>query len=612
MSDGAGATREAASTPSAPWSDGKRYLWLVALVMPTLPFVAMGMFAWTGWGVWLWLGPIVILGVVPVLDLVAGLDRSNPPDDVIAALEKDRYYRWLTFLFLPIQYAGFVTAFWFIATGDISVLDKVGLAVTVGFIAGLGINTAHELGHKRESHERWLAKIALAQSFYGHFYIEHNRGHHVRVATPADPASSRVGESFYAFWPRTVVGSLASAWRLERRRYGLRHQHPFRLGNDVINAWLMTVVLWTVMVVWLGVGILPVPRDPGADRPHAARGGELPRALRHAAADRRGARQGALRAGRPQPQLELQQPRHERAALPPAAAQRPPCEPDPAVPGAARLQGVARPADRLRGDDPARARAGGLAPDHGPPCPRAHGRRHPPCEHRPPASRARAGAVRRRLPTAVATARPPRRVSRRCDAGRHRHGLDRPRLRPLPGLRLRLRRGASATRARASPPAPPGRRCPRTGAARTAASATRPTSSASSARRHDARDARLRAAHATRRSAPAHRRGGHRDHLARRLVGGDHGRPRRAGRGQPADGLQRGGLEAGARRGGRRSRARGLPLRSSRWPSTCIRTTRWPPSGRRRAACSSEPAGTASCARSCRRPMAATPSCCPC
>ena len=85
---------------------------------------------------------------------------------------------------------------------------KVGLAVSIGCIGGIGINTAHELGHKKESHERWLSKIALAQSFYGHFYIEHNRGHHVRVATPEDPASSRVGESFYQFWPRTVLGSL--------------------------------------------------------------------------------------------------------------------------------------------------------------------------------------------------------------------------------------------------------------------------------------------------------------------------------------------------------------------------------------------------------------------
>ena len=88
--------------------------------------------------------------------------------------------------------------------------EKVGLAISIGCIGGIGINTAHELGHKREANERWLSKIALAQSFYGHFYIEHNRGHHVRVATPEDPASARVGESFYQFWPRTVVGSLKS------------------------------------------------------------------------------------------------------------------------------------------------------------------------------------------------------------------------------------------------------------------------------------------------------------------------------------------------------------------------------------------------------------------
>jgi alkane 1-monooxygenase len=239
------------------WHDRKRPLWLTALVMPALPFAAVALWSWTGNGIWLWLGPLVILGVVPLIDLLAGLDRDNPPDDVIASLERDRYYRWLTFLFLPIQYAGFITAFWFIAHADMTVAERAGLAVTVGFIAGLGINTAHELGHKRESHERWLAKIALAQSCYGHFAIEHNRGHHVRVATPADPASSRLGESFYAFWPRTVLGSLANAWSLERRRYRLRNQHPFQLGNDVLNAWLMTVVLWSVMILWLGPVIVP-------------------------------------------------------------------------------------------------------------------------------------------------------------------------------------------------------------------------------------------------------------------------------------------------------------------------------------------------------------------
>ena len=72
-------------------------------------------------------------------------------------------------------------------------MDKIAIAISIGAVGGIGINTAHELGHKKESHERWLSKIALAPSAYGHFYIEHNRGHHVRVATPEDPAQQPDG-----------------------------------------------------------------------------------------------------------------------------------------------------------------------------------------------------------------------------------------------------------------------------------------------------------------------------------------------------------------------------------------------------------------------------------
>src|SRR3954465_1182435 len=250
-----GATIPAGSTER--WRDRKRYLWLIGLVVPSLAFLAIGLHAATGWPGWFWIGPVVILVIVPLIDLIAGLDRSNPPDDVIERLERDRYYRWITFAFLPVQYLGFAAAFWLIAHGDLAVADKIGLAVSIGCIGGIGINTAHELGHKKESHERWLSKIALAQSFYGHFYIEHNRGHHVRVATPEDPASSRVGENFYQFWVRTVLGSVKSAVRLEKRRYARKKQHPFRIGNDVLNAWLMSLVLWGALVAWLGVGILP-------------------------------------------------------------------------------------------------------------------------------------------------------------------------------------------------------------------------------------------------------------------------------------------------------------------------------------------------------------------
>jgi alkane 1-monooxygenase len=243
------------------WTDGKRYLWLLGLVVPSLAFLAIGMHAATGWGVWFWIGPIVVLLIVPAIDLVAGLDRSNPPDDVIERLENDRYYRWITYLFLPIQYVGFVVAFWLIARGDLSVVDKIGLAVSIGCIGGIGINTAHELGHKKESHERWLSKIALAQSFYGHFYIEHNRGHHVRVATPEDPASARLGESFWAFWPRTVAGSLRSAWHLESKRLRLRGRRVLSWRNEILTSWAMTVVLFgalTAVFGWWALALLVV------------------------------------------------------------------------------------------------------------------------------------------------------------------------------------------------------------------------------------------------------------------------------------------------------------------------------------------------------------------
>ena len=127
----------------------------------------------------------------------------------------------------------------------------------MGVVGGIAINTAHELGHKRADLERWLSKVALAQTGYGHFFIEHNRGHHVRVATPEDPASSRLGESFWAFLPRTVSGSLSSAWGIERARLDRMGKSHWTLHNDILQAWAMTVVLFAVLAVVFGPVVLP-------------------------------------------------------------------------------------------------------------------------------------------------------------------------------------------------------------------------------------------------------------------------------------------------------------------------------------------------------------------
>jgi alkane 1-monooxygenase len=247
-----------AGTPTPTrWRDPKRYAWLLGLIVPTLPFLAYVLVHITGLGVFWFYGPFLVFGVFPLLDLLIGGDARNPPDSVIKWLEQDRYYRWCTYLFIPIQYAGLVFACWLWSSGKLSTVDDLGLALTVGMVSGIAINTAHELGHKRASLERWLSRVALAQSAYGHFFIEHNRGHHVRVATPEDPASARLGESFYAFLPRTVVGSLLSAWELERTRLQRLGRSPWTPGNDILGAWAMTVVLFAALTVAFGAVVLP-------------------------------------------------------------------------------------------------------------------------------------------------------------------------------------------------------------------------------------------------------------------------------------------------------------------------------------------------------------------
>jgi alkane 1-monooxygenase len=259
------------------WQDKKRRLWLMGLVFPTLvltvtPFIwGMNQLGWyPASQVLFWIGPILLYVVMPTLDLRLGADGQNPPDETTQWLENDKYYRFCTYAFIPFQYLSLISAAltftapnlsWLGQDGPLSWPAKIGLALSIGALGGVGINTAHEMGHKKESLERWLSKISLAPTGYGHFYIEHNRGHHVRVATPEDPSSARFGETFWEFFPRSVVGSLRSALQLEAQRIRRRGGNPWNpktyLVNDALNAWLMTVVLWAALLAVCGPALIP-------------------------------------------------------------------------------------------------------------------------------------------------------------------------------------------------------------------------------------------------------------------------------------------------------------------------------------------------------------------
>ena len=262
-----------AEAPTDAWRDRKRYLWLMGLIPPTAVFVATGLvwaFNQLGWTavspVWWWIGALLVYGLLPVLDRFFGPDGQNPPDEVMEQLENDKYYRYCTYAYIPFQLTSLVLACylwtadnlsWLGIDGGLGLISKIGLAISVGVMGGVCINTAHEMGHKKDSLERWLSKVTLAQTFYGHFYIEHNRGHHVRVATPEDPASAKFGESFWTFLPRSVWGSLKSSWELEQQRMQRVGKSTWSIHNDVLNAWLMSVVLYAVLIAVFGPVVLP-------------------------------------------------------------------------------------------------------------------------------------------------------------------------------------------------------------------------------------------------------------------------------------------------------------------------------------------------------------------
>ncbi|WP_305095349.1 alkane 1-monooxygenase [Prescottella sp. R16] len=238
------------------WRDPKRYLWPFGLAAAAGPFIAwfLGTYVWgLLWG----FGGYLFVVVVPLIDAFTGADKSNPPEEAMRTLSADKYYRWCTFAYLPLQYASFFFGFWCIAFAPMTTGEKTGMAITLAVSAAIGINVAHELGHKKPRHEKWLAKIALAQSFYGHFYIEHNIGHHVRVATPEDPASARFGESVWVFFPRAIFGGLVSAVRLESARLQRRGHRFLSVHNDILQSWTLSVLMSAAIVVLFGIDMIP-------------------------------------------------------------------------------------------------------------------------------------------------------------------------------------------------------------------------------------------------------------------------------------------------------------------------------------------------------------------
>jgi len=237
--------------------DNKRYFWWFSLLIPGAAVAGPLLYLVFDHEFFLWLFFILVYIIFPIIDYVMGEDNSNPPESVIPLLESDPFYPLIARLNVPVVIGAFIFCAWFVSSNQLSFSGYIGVALLAGSIGGHGLNIGHELGHKKNNFDKWLAKIVLAPAAYGHFTIEHNRGHHKHVATPEDPASAKMGENIYFFALRELSGAILRAYKIEKMRMKKAGHSAWSRDNEFLQAILMTFGLFGSLIIWLGSGVVP-------------------------------------------------------------------------------------------------------------------------------------------------------------------------------------------------------------------------------------------------------------------------------------------------------------------------------------------------------------------
>ncbi len=239
------------------YRDGKRYYWFFSFLLAFVTPAAIGLYFWTGSIAAVFLPLAYLYAFIPLFDLFAGEDTHNPPEEIVEAMAADPFYRILLHATVPFFYASFFAAVWFVGTQPLPWWAILAFAWGVGSVHGDVLTLGHELGHKTNAVDRLGAKLVNALIGYGHFCIEHNRGHHVWVSTPDDPASSRMGESIYAFATRELPGTFKRGWAHERLRLSKKGKSFWSLENDILQGYAITLSIAAASAALFGWHVLP-------------------------------------------------------------------------------------------------------------------------------------------------------------------------------------------------------------------------------------------------------------------------------------------------------------------------------------------------------------------
>lgn len=239
------------------WFSLKKYLFLTNLIAPLIPMLTAYLAYSSGHGEWFWLTVFVFYIGIASADLVFGKDDINPNSEQEEQLKNSSYYNSILLVTIPLYWISFVATTYVALTGDLPWYNMAAVLIGLGAMFAGAFCVSHELGHRTQPLLRWGAKVSIAMFGYCHFHIEHNRGHHVHVSTPEDPASSRMGESIYQFVRRELPGTLKRAMKLETVRLDRLGLGFWHWKNDILQTALIALVMHGLIVALIGLQAIP-------------------------------------------------------------------------------------------------------------------------------------------------------------------------------------------------------------------------------------------------------------------------------------------------------------------------------------------------------------------
>lgn len=235
-----------------------------------LPILIVWGYYMGGW--WTFSAFIFGYGIIPVLDTVIGKDPENISKNSFEEVISHWYFYSVVYAQVYTHLGIVIFALYAVSLQTMTTVEWIGMLLSVMLYMSSGINVAHELGHKRNKIAQFHSQMVLMLVGYMHFFIEHNKGHHVNVATPKDPATSRKNQTFYAFWRQTVLGSWLSAWHIEKKRLQRRGSKVWSSANAMlwyvmlplafcalftfVFSWSSGQVIWAIPLFWVAQSFL--------------------------------------------------------------------------------------------------------------------------------------------------------------------------------------------------------------------------------------------------------------------------------------------------------------------------------------------------------------------